>query len=163
MATPQLVERPARPFVAIRTQIKPAQLSEAIDRVFPRLAGWLATKGVKPAGAPFVKYNVVDMERTLQLELGFPVAALVEASEDVHSGTLPAGRYAVSIYLGHYSGLRDANATLLQSAEQLGVHWDTTSTPDGEVFAARLETYLTDPSQERDPAKWRTELAIKTK
>jgi effector-binding domain-containing protein len=120
MTAPQLVERTARPYVAIRSEVKPTELSQAIDRAFPRLFGWLAQKGLQPAGAPFVKYNVIDMERALQLELGVPIGAPVEAENDVQAGTLPAGRYAVAIYQGHYSGLRDANASLLQSAKNLG-------------------------------------------
>jgi effector-binding domain-containing protein len=163
MATPQLVERSAQPFVAIRSEVKPTELSQAIDSAFSRLFAWLGEAGIPPAGAPFIRYKVVDMERKLHVELGVPIAAPVEASGDIHAGSLPAGRYAVSIHQGPYSGLRDANAALLQSAKQLGVEWDTTPTPDGEAFAARLETYLTDPSKERDPAKFQTELAIKTR
>lgn len=165
MTTAQLVERAARPYVAIRTEVKPQELSQAIDGAFPRLFGWLAQKGQQPVGAPFVKYNVIDMERALQLELGVPISApfQTDAASDVQAGTLPAGRYAVSIYQGHFSGLREANAALLRSASTLGVQWDTTPTPQGERFAARLETYLTDPSKEPDPTRWQTELAIKTR
>jgi effector-binding domain-containing protein len=163
MTTPDLVNRAPQPFVAIHAEVKPQELSAVIDRSFRRLFGFLAERGVPPAGAPFIKYNVVDMERALDIELGVPVAAPVEASGDVHAGTLPTGQYAVTIHHGHFDGLRDATAALLQCAQRLGVEWDASSTPQGERFVSRLETYITDPTKERDPARWQTELAIKTK
>jgi effector-binding domain-containing protein len=163
MASPKLVERRAQPFASIHVDIAPDQLASVIDKSFGTLFGWLAQRGIQPAGAPFVKYNVVDMAKRLDLELGVPVTAPVQAAGEVLAGTLPAGRYAVVIHRGHYNGLREATAELLQSAQALSVTWDAASAPSGERFAARLETYLTDPSKEPDPTQWQTEIAIKTR
>lgn len=162
MQTPQLVERAAQPYVFIHADIAPSELSAAIDRSFGRLFAWLNQRRIQPAGAPFVKYNVVDMTQRLELELGVVVATPVDGTAEVQAGTLPAGRYAVLIHQGPYDGLREATARLLQSADALHVQWDATTTAKGERFTARLETYLTDPSKQSDPARWQTEIAIKT-
>ena len=70
---------------------------------------------------------------------------------------LPDGRYAMLLHTGHYDGLRDATAQLLQWGEQHNVQWQKDA--DGR-WRARLETYLTDPSAEPDASKWETQLAI---
>ena len=44
--------------------------------------GWLGTRGLAPAGAPFLKYNVIDMVRQLEVEAGVPVAAPVAGRAD---------------------------------------------------------------------------------
>ena len=40
---------------------------------------WLGGGGAAPAGAPFWKYNVIDMAREIEIEAGVPVAAAVAA------------------------------------------------------------------------------------
>jgi hypothetical protein len=39
--------------------------------------------------------------------------------------------------------------------------WDSWAAGNGEGFGARLESYLTDPQEEPDLAKWETEVAIR--
>jgi effector-binding domain-containing protein len=163
MTPPILVDRPAQPTAAIHASAPAHQLAGVIDRSFRTLSAWLSGRGLEPAGGPYVRYLLIDMGGELELELGVPVAAPVRAAGDVLAGTLPAGRYAVVVHEGHYAGLREATALLLQSAQGLGVAWDTAPSPRGDRFAARLETYFTDPAKEPDPARWRTEIAIKTR
>ncbi len=38
--------------------------AEVADRM-PEVFGWLAARGIQPVGAPFFRYDVVDMERQL--------------------------------------------------------------------------------------------------
>jgi hypothetical protein len=58
---------------------------------------WLAAHGAAPAGAPFLKYNVIDMARQLEIEAGVPVATAVDGDSRVLSGILPAGRAAEGV------------------------------------------------------------------
>ncbi len=77
---------------------------------------WLGGRGAAPAGAPFWKYNVIDMAAKLEIEAGVPVAAAVAGDDRVVSGVLPAGRYATLTHVGHPSELMAAT----KSAAGLG-------------------------------------------
>ena len=65
------------------------------------------------------------------------------------------------MYRGHYDGLVDANAALQAWAGERGLAFDQREGLDGEAFGGRIESYLTDPQQEPDPAKWETEIAYR--
>jgi effector-binding domain-containing protein len=86
--------------------------------------------------------------------------AAVTASGRVQPGVLPEGRYAVLRHTGPYDGLVASNAALLQWAQEKGIEFDTWDTPRGSAWRSRAEHYLTDPSQEPDPAKFETDVAF---
>jgi effector-binding domain-containing protein len=157
---PEITERAAQPYVAIRANVTMAQLSGFADRL-GEVFSWLAERGVAPAGPPFFRYNVIDMERELNVEAGVPVPTAVEGDDRVIAGVLPAGRYATAVHVGHYDGLIGAVDDLLRWAESQGLEWDKSSAEDGEHWGCRLEIYLTDPSQQVDPATWETQLAFR--
>jgi hypothetical protein len=75
-------------------------------------------------------------------------------------GIASAGRYAVLRHTGPYDGLVASNAALLRRARDTGVALDTWDTPHGSAWRCRAEHYLTDPSQEPDPAKLETDVAF---
>jgi effector-binding domain-containing protein len=159
---PEITERAEQPYAAVRADVTMEQLPGLADR-FGEVFAWLGEHGVTPAGAPFFRYNVIDMARLLNVEAGVPVPAAVEGDGRVIAGVLPAGRYGTAIHVGPYDGLIGAVDNLLQWAETKGLEWDTSSGDDGEHWGCRLEIYLTDPSQEPDPAKWQTQLAFRLK
>ena len=117
--------------------------------------------GLKPGGPPFLKYNVIDMTRELEMEAGVPVASAVDGDDDVVSGVLPAGRYATVTHTGHPSELMEVTRALLDWAAEQGLAWDMSPSEDGDRWGARLEFYLTDPAKEPDMSKWRTQLAFR--
>jgi effector-binding domain-containing protein len=158
--TPEIVTRSEQPYVAIRARVSMAELGglgERLGEVF----GWLGARGLAPAGAPFFKYNVIDMARELELEAGVPVATAVDGDDHMVSGVLPAGRYATLTHVGHPSELAQVTGALLDWAAGQGLRWDMSPADGGERWACRLETYLTDPGQEPDMSKWETQLAFR--
>jgi|SRR5580692_896179 effector-binding domain-containing protein len=161
VAEPQLAERSAQPYVAIQALVTMQDLGAVLPGLHPEVFGWLGERGIAPAGAPFWKYNVVDMDRQLEVEVGVPVAAPVPGDDRVRAGVLPAGRYATLWHTGHPAGLADATATLLEWAAGQGLAWDCTRTDEGDRWGARLEIYETDPAQEPDLSKWETQLAFR--
>lgn len=163
LTVPTVVERGARPYVALRAELTMDAMKGTADRLFGELFAWLSERGLQPAGPPFIKYDRIDMAATLELEFGAPLAAATETSGAVLAGILPAGRYAVLSYQGDYEGLYDANAVLIGWAKEKGIRWDCEESDEGDRFACRLETYVTDPRKEPDPAKWQTEIAIKVR
>jgi effector-binding domain-containing protein len=158
---PQVADRVAQPYVAIQALVTMQDLGAVLPGLHPEVFGWLGARGIAPAGAPFWKYNVVDMDRQLEVEVGVPVAAEVPGDERVRAGVLPAGRYATLRYTGHPAGLADATAVLLDWAADQGLTWDLTRTGEDDRWAARPEIYETDPAEEPDLNKWETQLAFR--
>jgi effector-binding domain-containing protein len=161
MSTPIVAERPAQPYVAIRAQATMPTMAGILVPLGPQVYAWLGERNIPPAGPPFWKYNVIDMERLLEVEVGVPIAAPADGDERVLAGVLPAGRYATLRHTGHPDELLGVTASLHEWAGREGLTWDVTETPDGERWAARLEIYETDPAVEPDMTKWTTQLAFR--
>jgi effector-binding domain-containing protein len=161
MLTPVVAERPTQPYVAIRAQVTMQTMDAILLPLQPQVLAWLRERDIPAAGALFWKYNVIDMDRLLEVEVGVPVTAPVDGADRVLAGVLPAGRYATVQYTGHPDGLTDAIASLREWARQEGLTWDMTNTRDGERWAARLEIYETDPVVEPDMTRWTTQLAFR--
>lgn len=159
---PQIQARAAQPYAGLPATVTMDTISTAVDSGFPELFGWLGSNGVAPAGPPFIRFLVIDMAGELQIELGVPVSAAVAGSGRIQPGVLPAGRYAVLRHTGPYDGLVASHAALQQWAAEHGVQFDTHDTARGSAWGGRVEHYLTDPSQEPDPAKWETDVAYLT-
>jgi effector-binding domain-containing protein len=159
-AAPEIVTRAEQPYVAIRGQVSMAEIGALAVRT-PEVYAWLGAHGLPPAGPPFLKYNVIDMARQLEIDNGVPVAAPVDGDGDVISGVLPGGSYATLTHVGHPSELIDATKTLLDWAASQGLTWDMSPGETGDRWASRLEIYLTDPREEPDMSKWVTQLAFR--
>jgi effector-binding domain-containing protein len=157
----EVIERSAQPYVAINSQVTMQTLGVVLPELHPRVFGWLGERGISPAGAPFWKYNVIDMDRGLEVEVGVPVATAVAGDDLVQAGVLAPGRYATVRYTGHPDGLFGATAALLKWADEHNLTWDVRQAPDGERWGARLEIYETDPALEPDMSKWTTQLAFR--
>jgi effector-binding domain-containing protein len=160
-SAPEIVTRAEQPYVAIRTQVTMEDLGTVVPPLNQEVFAWLGARGAASAGAPFWKYNVIDMARKLEVEAGVPVATAVDGDDKIVSGVLPAGRYATLTHVGHPSELMVATRALLDWAAEQGLTWDVTPSEDGGRWACRLENYLTDPDQEPDMSKWVTQLAFK--
>ncbi|WP_093714790.1 GyrI-like domain-containing protein [Actinacidiphila alni] len=157
---PRIVDRAAQPYAGVRSVVTMDTVATVAHRI-PEVIGRLAALGVEPAGPPFLKYNVIDMARQLEIEAGVPVAGAVVADGDLFSGVLPAGRFATYTHVGGPDGLIGANALLLDWAAAAGLRWDMAPSQDGDRWGCRTENYLTDPRVQPDTSKWETELAFR--
>ena len=160
MTAAEIVTREEQPYVAVRARVTMDGLGALAARL-GEVAGWLDARGLAPAGAPFFRYNVIDMARELEMEAGFPVAAPTGGEGEIVPGVLPGGRYATLTHTGHPSELAGAARNLLGWAAAQGLKWDMTQTGQGERWGCRLELYLTDPREEPDMSKWVTQLAFR--
>ncbi|GLQ56668.1 GyrI-like domain-containing protein [Devosia nitrariae] len=161
LTLPEFVERDAQPYPYIPYTVPMDGIDGAADEGFPRLFAWMKRNGVVPVGAPFINYRRIDMMRTLDIEIGAPVAAAGEGDDGVHFSQLPAGRFARVVWTGPYNGLRDVMPMFIGWAKEKRLAWDVEHATDGERFACRLQIHEIDPSEERDPQKWVTQVAIK--
>ena len=161
LTEPTIVERAAEPYVAIKVHVAMDKLGAVVPPLNGEVFRWLAAHGITPAGAPFWKYNVIDMQRGFEIEAGVTVAQAIQGDERVIAGVLPAGRYVTRLHLGHPSSLMSATAALLEWAAAHALVWDVSPSPGGQRWGARLEIYLTDPQVEPDMRKWQTELVFR--
>ena len=44
--------------------------------------GWLGARGLAPAGPPFLRYDVIDIARQIEIDNGVPVAAPVDGESN---------------------------------------------------------------------------------
>jgi hypothetical protein len=161
MLSPIVAERAAQPYMAIRTLVTMQTIGEVLPGLHPQVRRWLRAHGLQPAGQPFFKFSLIDMDRKLEVEDGFPIAATMTGDDQVLAGVRPAGRYATLRYIGHPDGLVDATAFLRESAGREGLTRDMANTPDGERWAASLEIGETDPADQPGTTKWTTQLAFR--
>jgi effector-binding domain-containing protein len=140
---PQIVERMAQPYVAIRRLVT-IPFGDVVPEAMEQLFGQLKKLGLSPGGPVFFKYNFIAMPK-LEIDFAVPVAQAGTGGSGLIDGVLPAGRYAELRFFGHYDNLIDANAALLNWGRGEGLVWDRKETPEGDYFRARTETYLTSP------------------
>jgi effector-binding domain-containing protein len=162
LSEPAVIDRPAQPYAGMAAKIEqPADFRTAADRLPRSIRAWLAAHNTAPAGPPFVRVNFADGKGRFEIEWGVPTDAPVATDGEIIAGTLPAGRYAGLTLTGGYEGLGEAHTTLRRWTAEHGYQADAAQGPDGERPACLYEAYVTDPSAEPDPAKWRTDLAIR--
>jgi effector-binding domain-containing protein len=157
---PKLEDRTDLNYMGIRTQAALPELPTVIPQLLDEVMGWLQKQGAAPAGAPFIRYHVINMESKLDIELGWPVAKPLSGNERVKAGVIPAGRYATLIYTDVKNGM-NGNKVLIDWATANGIKWDRWDDKNGDAFRSRVETFLTNPDDEPDMSKWQTEVAIK--
>ena len=157
---PKMEDRKEQAYVGIRTQVPMKEFSKIIPKLHKEVNKWLTKQGITPSGAPFMRFHVINMESDMDIEIGVPVASAVEGNGHVQAGVIPAGRYASLIYTGVRNGIR-GNKALLEWVAEMGLKLDRWDVETGDAFAARYESYLTDPADEPDKKKWETEVAIR--
>ncbi|MFF0446388.1 GyrI-like domain-containing protein [Streptomyces sp. NPDC004609] len=157
---PKVVDRAEQPYAFIRGSVRMDAFGPIADRL-GELIGWLNAKGVPFAGAPFFRYNTLDMAGESAVEAGIPIASLPTPEGDIQIGTLPAGRYATLLHTGHPDELFGAITAFRSWADREGLTWDMKEVDGTERWGCRLESFLTDPRVEPDRNKWQIELSFR--
>jgi effector-binding domain-containing protein len=163
LSEPKLEQRDAQPYAAIRSTVTFQELSAKLPPLIDEVFGWLSNKGMAPVGAPMFRYLGGDMSTMLEIDVGVPVATAVQGDDRVIADELPVGRYAVILHTGDYSGLASAHAALFEWGARNGIEWQDRVPGSCDCYGARLESYITDPTEQPDPSKWETEVAFLTK
>lgn len=157
---PTVVERGEQLYAFVRGTVRMDAFAPIADRL-PELFGWLTGRGAELAGAPFFRFNSIDMEGESEVEAGIPVVSMPEPEGDIGVAVLPRGRYVTVTHVGHPDQLFGVITAVREWAEREGLEWDMTVVDGAERWACRLESYLTDPRVEPDPSKWEIELAFR--
>jgi effector-binding domain-containing protein len=122
--------------MSVRTRSAVQDLPQLLGKVYGKVAQYLGTQGVQPIGPPYVGYYNMDMQ-DLDLEIGFPVAQVIQGQGDVQSSEIPEGQYATCLYTGPYSDIGLAYTALTQWVDTQG----------SETTGVAYELYLNDPAQ----------------
>jgi len=160
---PHIEERKLQPYLAIRTAV-PIPFGKYLGPLWQEVEAHLKSQGLPASsyGPALIRYLTTDMSTQLDIEVGFAVDHPVGGADRILADILPAGRYATLLYTGSYrgKGIYKATVALLDWAKENEIAWNTTTRNRVEWWNGRVEWYLTDPAREKDPKKYRTELAF---
>jgi AraC family transcriptional regulator len=129
-----------QPVLAIRREIKPPEIAQALSEMFPQVFHQAQRSGAVVVGPPFARYLEMGRDKWT-IEAGVPVAG---PSVD----TLPGGFAAVTTHLGPYDNLPEAHVAAGQWIQSEGLI----------IAGAPWESYITDPANHPDPRDWKTEV-----
>lgn len=161
MTEPRIERRKRQNYVAIRMAV-PIPFGKYLQPAWDEVYKWMMHKEIKPAGPAIIRYLTTDMSRELDIDVGFTLEKAAKGDDRITAGFLPAGRYATLLYTGPYKGkgIYKATVALLDWAKDNRIKWDTTKKKGVERWNGRTEFYYSDPATEKDPKKFKTELAF---
>jgi effector-binding domain-containing protein len=155
---PKIDTRPKLVYMGIRTIAPFKGMPKVIDRISRELNAWIGENDIQPAGPPFLRFHVIDMRGFMDISFCYPVRKALPDDGDIKADFIPAGKYASLIYSG---GGISGNRALIEWVRAQGMDFDRWDTEQGDNFAGRYETYLTDPKIEPRKSRWKIEVAIK--
>jgi len=161
---PKIERRKKQHYVAIRMAV-PIPFGKYLQPGWDEVYEWMMHREIKPAGPAIIRYLTTDMSKELDIDVGFTVDKAVKGDQRVIADVLPAGKYATLLYTGPYKGkgIFKATVALLEWAKENKVKWSKTKKKGVEWWNGRTEFYFSNPATEKDPAKFKTELAFLVK
>lgn len=124
------------------------EIPRVLASILPDVMKHIEANGGKPAGPPFTHY--LSMGESIELEAGIPLKETISASGDIEIGALPGGAVLRTEHIGPYDKLPQAYKALANYVES----------HDLDAGETIWEYYWTDPGEEPDPEKWRTEIFL---
>jgi effector-binding domain-containing protein len=142
-----VVERAPQPTAVVRATIAMADIPKFLGHAYEAVMQVLGSQGIAPVGEPFA-YYLGKPTTTIELEAGFPIAVPCVAAGEVMPGELPGGSIATGTHVGPYE-------KMVETYNELMAWLAHENLVPGEQM---WEIYLSDPAQEPDPTKWRTQI-----
>ncbi|WP_179008501.1 SRPBCC family protein [Winogradskyella forsetii] len=136
------------------TSCKFSDFEQNMKTMLPEVGAYATTHNITMAGSPFILYHKWDEENDAVIfSCCVPTNSKVVTDDaDILTGKLESFKTVKTVLKGNYSNLNEA--------------WETTMTyiADNNLEmvegGAMLETYITDPMGEPNPAKWITEIYV---
>lgn len=147
MSTITREHRDPQPFLFVRKQCSHAEIAAAIGECLPRVYMHCQEHALAMVGPPIVRYAKVGAG-LLTIEGGFPLATPATGDGELEAGELQGGPVATAVHVGPYDALPQTHAAIERWIAEHG----------HRAKGAPWEQYLTDPGEEPDPAKWRTQV-----
>ena len=139
------------------TSCKFSEFEKNMKEMLPQVGAYAITHNVTMAGPPFILYHKWDEENDAMIfSCCVPTNSKIISDEPgILTGRLKSFRTVKTVLKGNYDNLKEA--------------WDTTMTyiSDNDLEMVEggpmLETYITDPMSQTNPAKWVTEIYVAVK
>jgi effector-binding domain-containing protein len=136
----------------VRGRVPGAELPAFFGSAFGEVFGLAMQRSAPPDGPPFARFPGitpgVGPGAEVDVEAGVCVAREVEGSGRVVASVLPGGDAAVTDHIGPFDEMQPAYMALESWMRE----------HDRVPAGGPWEIYYSDPAQEPDPQKWRTEI-----
>lgn len=146
MHVPALVRVEDQPALAAGAEVEPDSIAGALVELLPRVLDFAGMFGSPVSGPPFTRLLGFAAGGRIRIETGVPTLDPLPSGAGVSSIVLPGGEAVSLLHEGPLETLHLAHALLDEWFEQTG----------RQPAAPRLESYLSGPGEEPDPARWRT-------
>jgi effector-binding domain-containing protein len=133
--------------LAIRDTLPYTEVAERLNLMWQELGRHVALHKLKTSGAPYCLYHSLNAS-TVDLECGFPVTGFAPEGGRVERSSIPAAKCVTAIHDGPYESLTETYQSMLAWMQS----------KDLIPSKMRWEFYLIGPLQEKDPAKWKTQV-----
>ena len=138
---------PTQQVLTIKAVCSQEELSDKLGELYGQIVTEMQQNKLEFAGQPFAIYHKYD-PKAIEFEAGIPVNKAGKTKGAIVAKELKGGPVAMIAHYGPYEGTYNAHMAMDQ--------WITANKK--EVKNAPWEVYVTDPVQEKDPAKWLTEI-----
>lgn len=133
------------------------EFEKNMKMMLPKVGAYAMTHNITMAGPPFILYHKWDEDNDAAIfSTCVPTTSKISTDQsDILTGQLKPFKAVKSLLIGHYDNLKEA--------------WETSMTYCSEnnleiiENGPMLETYLTDPMTELNPANWVTEIYVAIK
>ena len=134
------------------TSCKISDFQKKMAEMLPKVGQFVAENNITVSGSAFVIYHKWDEENnTVMFSCAMPTPnKVVTTTSDILTGQLEPFKAVKTTLKGDYSNLKEAWDKGMKYIEQYNLVFDE----DGVA----IESYVTDPSNEPNPAKWITEI-----
>ena len=139
------------------TSSKFSEFEQNMTQMLPKVGAYAITHNVTMAGPPFILYHKWDEENDAVIfSCCVPTNSKIISNEPgILTGQLKSFRAVKTVLKGDYDNLKEAwGATMTYISE------NNLEMIEG---GAMLETYITDPMSQPNPAKWVTEIYVAVK
>jgi effector-binding domain-containing protein len=147
----RLVTLQPRPAIVIRGTMRAEALPGFFGGAYAELYAYAGRCGAAPDGPPFARYPGITTAAVgpeITVEAGVTLQRAVEGAGRIESSELPGGDCAVTEHVGPYDTMEPAYKAI---EEWMRAH-------GREPASGPWEIYHSDPAEEPDPQKWRTDI-----
>ncbi|ARV09049.1 transcription activator effector-binding protein [Winogradskyella sp. PC-19] len=139
------------------TSCKMGDFKQKMQEMLPKVGGYAISNNIRMAGAPFVIYHKWDEANdAVMFSCAIPTSSKITTTEsEILTGQLQSFKAVKTILYGDYENLKEAWEKTMTYVEDNNL--------ESPIDAITLESYLTDPTSQPNPADWITEIYIEVK
>lgn len=145
----QEVQMPAKNYMTIRQKIKHQEIAKFFETNFTQMTFYLTKQKIRLSEAPAgLYYEYDETQKTTDLAAALLVPDNTPAGNNMTITKLPAAKYLSIDHYGDYAKLKDAHSMIEQEAK----------TRNLKLGSPVIESYVSDPTEEKDTTKWLTKV-----